>query len=338
MPTRTTPPKRGKKKTDKANGFEHAHEERPEREELSPDVQAMVDAAIDAELDPVPEEFQPAMTRLSQDLKEAARTLDRDGARQLVALYYRIQRFRIALTNRIGAKNRDETKAIKADEPIKTEPNAFVTFAAHELHTLEKNIAKAMAIFTEGQEESRWAKDVYGIGPVLAAGLVAYVDPERSVTAGQLWSFAGLNPQKKWGKGETRPFHPGLKVHAWRIGASFWRTHKSPKSFYGAMIAKRKAEEVSKNERREFRALAEQSLRERNIKDAKLKATYQDGRLPAGRLQLRAQRIGVKLFLAHWLETARKARGLPVPLPYPIAHQGHAHVISPDEAVQKGKQ
>lgn len=50
--------------------------------------------------------------------------------------------------------------------------------------------------------------------------------------------------------------------------------------------------------------------------------------LPPGRIQLRAKRYAVKLFLAHfhnkWYEIHF---GCPAPLPYPIAHLGHVHFI-----------
>ena len=70
------------------------------------------------------------------------------------------------------------------------------------------------------------------------------------------------------------------------------------------------------------------TLATKNIRDKETRAIYETGHLPTGRLDLRARRYAVKLFLAHWHEQAyRNHHGTEPPLPYPIAHLGHAHKI-----------
>lgn len=72
------------------------------------------------------------------------------------------------------------------------------------------------------------------------------------------------------------------------------------------------------------------TLIKKNIKDADTLAKYRSGHLPAGRLDQRAARWATKLFLAHyWEEGYRLHHGTEPPLPYPIAHLGHAHLIKP---------
>ena len=53
----------------------------------------------------------------------------------------------------------------------------------------------------------RWARSIYGIWPVLAAGLLAHIDIEQAPTVGHIWSFAGLDPTKKWQPKTTRPWN-----------------------------------------------------------------------------------------------------------------------------------
>jgi len=77
-------------------------------------------------------------------------------------------------------------------------------------------------------------------------------------------------------------------------------------------------------------AQAARSLEERKIKDKDLKACYEAGRLPAGRLDLRARRYAVKLFLAHLHHVMYEDHfETPPPKPYVIEHGGHVHFIGP---------
>ena len=71
-----------------------------------------------------------------------------------------------------------------------------------------------------------------------------------------------------------------------------------------------------------------EKLQTRAIKDAELRKLCESGHLPPGQLDLRARRYAVKLFLSHWHNEAyRQHFGTEPPLPYPIAHLGHAHLI-----------
>jgi hypothetical protein len=126
-----------------------------------------------------------------------------------------------------------------------------------------------------------------------------------------------------------RPYNADLKVTCWKIGDSFCKVSGRPGAYYGHVYRGRKIQEVARNNQRAFANQATKSLETRSIRDPKLRKTYEDGKLPDGRLELRARRYAVKLFLSHWWEVARKAEGLPVPVPYPIAHLGHKDRIDP---------
>ena len=210
---------------------------------------------------------------------------------------------------------------------------------------------------------------IHGIGPVIAAGLLAHINvnpwkclrpgkkgdercgpddrnPEHEGcnhnpvrTAGGVWAFAGLDPNAVWRKGGVRPWNARLKVLAWKIGDSFMKqrnmkidgvTTPHTKDFYGKIYVIDKAKRVKKNEAGGFAELAARALTERKIKDKKLRATYESGRLPDGRIEQQAQRCAAKLFLSHYFEVAYECKfGERAPGPYSIEQQKRAHYIAP---------
>lgn len=127
-----------------------------------------------------------------------------------------------------------------------------------------------------------------------------------------------------------RPWNARLKTLCWKVGESFKKVSKSEDAFYGHVYRERKALEVERNEAGQFAELAAKKLLETNIKDRDTKATYKAGRLPAGRLDLRATRYAVKLFLSHyWAVGYEIEHGKKPPNPWIVEHGGHSTVIPP---------
>lgn len=124
-----------------------------------------------------------------------------------------------------------------------------------------------------------------------------------------------------------RPFNARLKVLCWKIGKSFVMVSGNDKDIYGHVYLERKAYEQAKNEKSDYVDRAAAMMKAR--KNHKQSAIYKTGKLPPGHIDARCRRYAVKLFLAHYWETGRTLGGLPVPLPYPIQHLGHAHKIEP---------
>lgn len=269
-------------------------------------------ATAELDIDPI------STSKLSKDLKLAATNLSGKQARYLVDLYYQVQDARMAFFNQVR----------KTEEGAS---NEFLFYAGKNMEAMEKTIVKAMSIYTDEQEVSRWAKSIYGIGPILAAGLVARITLEKTFTAGGIWRFCGLDPTVTWNKGERCPWNRALKVHAWRIGSSFWKFHNRPECFYGRLIAERKEKEIQKNLAGAYAELAEKTLTLKNFKDKATIEIYKSGRLPDGRIHARAQRWGVKLFLSHWFHVFLESNGRAVPIPYAQAHlkEQHPHYIPP---------
>jgi hypothetical protein len=99
--------------------------------------------------------------------------------------------------------------------------------------------------------------------------------------------------------------------------------------FYGVIYKTRKEQETTKNNNGDFAQQAADILAKRNYNKATdAYKAYIQGRLPPAHIHARARRYAVKLFLAHLHEEMYVQKfGVAPPLPYPIAHLGHAHKI-----------
>ncbi len=145
-------------------------------------------------------DFDPdPVGRLTRDLRNAARTLSTDEARFLVDAYYAMQR------DRIRAAHQERTLAAG------DEPHDVMSWLAGQRETLENQVRRALDAYSGAQMAGMWARSIVGIGPVIAAGLLANIDIKRAPTVGHIWRFAGLDPTTKWSKGVKRPWNGSLK-------------------------------------------------------------------------------------------------------------------------------
>jgi hypothetical protein len=255
-----------------------------------------------------------SVQRLSRDLASAATTLTDDEARFLVDGYYMMQENRIRSGNQVRALGEN------------AEPNSVVHWLADQSETLENQVKRALDKYSDANPLGRWAREIVGIGPVIAAGLLSHIDINVPAV-GHVWRFAGLDPTSKWGKGQKRPHNARLKTLCWKIGESFVKVSGNDNDIYGHVYLQRKAYEAARNDAGLYGEQAAAIVEARPTH--KQAAIYKAGKLPPGHLHARAKRYSVKLFLAHYWETGRKLAGLPIPLPYPIAHLGHVHKIEP---------
>jgi hypothetical protein len=299
---------------------------------------------------------------LRADLREAAASLGKGGARQLVDFYYTMQHNRITAANQVRALE-------EAGEPCDAIKWTQAQMKANE------DMAKAMLDYYTDHETSTmglWLKGITGIGPVIAAGLIAHIDIEKAPTTGHIWRYAGLDPTVVWAKGEKRPWNARLKVLAvFKAGESFVKVQNNKKDYYGHLFAERKKLEWERNLTGQYAEQAQAKLDRVRIGEDTIARTWYTGQrrvvvpagyvdiedfirhegvevvlesvvqkettdgmpmLPPAHIHARARRWTVKLFLAHlhdvWYE--RHYHEKP-PLPYPIAHLGHVHLIPPPE-------
>jgi hypothetical protein len=262
-------------------------------------------------------EHRPAIRRLDRDLVRAAATLSEQEARFLVDAYYISQEDRKRANNQVRA--------------MAEEPHALVGWLATQSETLEGQIKRALESYSDGHPAGQWMKSIFGIGPVIAAGLLAHIDITMCPTVGHIWRYAGYDPETKWEKKTKRPWNASLKTLCWKIGQSFMKFSGNEDCVYGAVYKQRKAYEIARNERGDNADRAAKILTERKYdKTTEAYKAYSVGKLPPAHIDAQARRYAVKLFLSHlhlvWFYLHNNA----VPAkPYAIGHMDHTHFIPP---------
>ncbi len=259
--------------------------------------------------------------RLSRDLKRAAEDVGTDEARFMVSAYYQLQKMRKGTGNQLRA-------LVEAESP-----HEIIDWVHENTRRVERALVVALDHYSDSHEVGRWSKSIRGIGPIIAAGLLAHIDITKAPTAGALWRFAGLDPAVQWDKGQKRPWNADLKTLCWNLGKSFVYQSNREDSLYGPVYQKRKVLEQERNERGDFASQAAVKLKKFKIgKDTDAYKWYIQGKLPPAHIQQRAERVAVKLFLSHWHHVMWEITyGEPPAVPYAFAVLQHddRHYIEP---------
>ena len=251
---------------------------------------------------------------LSRDLRKAARTLSDIEARFLVDAYYQMQDQRIRSNNQLRSMGE--------------EPHDVLSWFGTQSETLEEQVRGALDVYSHNHLVGPWLRGVKGIGPVIAAGLLAHIDINKAPTVGHIWRYAGLDPTSKWEKGQKRPWNASLKVLCWKLGESFVKVSGREDAYYGKLYKDRKELETAANGKNAYAQQAADILVAKKIgKTTDAYKAYSIGQLPPAHIHARAKRYAVKQFLADLHhEMYVKILKTEPPLPYPIAILGHAHM------------
>lgn len=279
----------------------------------------------------------------NEDIKGYASNLSSEEARFLVKNYYIYQEMRKRSVQQSDALARDYT------------PNILLQLTSGVFLESEKIVKKALEVYTDNHPMSAWMKQIYGIGPVISAGILANIDITRAPTAGALWAYAGLDPHRPTGIGRDRlKAHPpemlpnnipSFKTHvdtkkrywnadvkrlAWIIGDLFRKFSGRPECLYGHYYLQRKEYETAKNERGDYAEYAAKQLKWKDYKENPTRTFLEAGKLSPAHIDARARRHAVKLFLSHlhhvWYV---QHYGVEPPKPFAISHLNHAHFIAP---------
>lgn len=252
----------------------------------------------------------------TRDITNAGVQMGAVEARFLVDFYY------IAQRDRIRSNNQVRTMA--------GEPSLILEFLGSQAAEREDLIKKALDSYTSASRVGQWLRSIHGVGPVIAAGLLAHIDIRKAPTAGAIWKFAGIDGVTTWNKGEKRPWNTMVKtLAAFKLGESFVKTSNSDKSFYGKLYKARKEMETAKNLAGGYADRAAYELSSKNYStETATYAALSSGRLSDGHIHARARRYAVKIFLSHLHEVMfRVILGQMPPAPFALAILGHAHKI-----------
>jgi hypothetical protein len=226
------------------------------------------------------------LQKLNRDMRQAAKIMDRNSIRYMVDLYYMTQKMRKAANSQILS--------------MEGEPNRILQWTFDSYEMVENNIKKALDTFTDEYYVGQWLKSITGIGPVISAGLMSRLDIRKAKVGTQFWSYCGLNPAKKWEKGQKCPWNMELKRLCFIIGDCFMKFHNHANDHYGKLYVLRKEEERLANEIKKFAEQAATSLREKNYgAETDARKWYEKGMLPPARIHMRAMRWCVKIFISH---------------------------------------
>ena len=146
-----------------------------------------------------------------------------EEARFLVDSYYIMQEDRKRTSNQ-------ERSMSTQDQP---EPSEILSWLRKQAQTMENQLKRALDQYSDAHPVGTWMREVKGVGPVLAAGLLAHIDIEKAPTVGRIWRYAGLDPTVKWEKGQKRPWNAKLKTLTWKIGQSFMKLSNDEECYYG---------------------------------------------------------------------------------------------------------
>lgn len=248
-----------------------------------------------------------------------AKNLSAPELRLLVSNYYQSQEMR---------KRADmQLRHLGDKDSVIKRPALISDYMANSFSDIEDQIAKALDKITDENPVARWMKAQRGIGPVLAAGLLAEIDISKAPTVGHIWSFAGLNPDQKWQEGQKRPFNPTLKVLCWKIGQSFMKQSGDPDCFYGRIYRERKEFEINRNEAG-GNAERAKTFKVKPGATKAVKDKLSAGKMPDFNIDARARRYAVKIFLSHLHAVMHwDHHGTKAPLPYSLAMLKHVHFI-----------
>jgi hypothetical protein len=127
------------------------------------------------------------VSRLNAELRQQAREMGMQQARYLVDAYYSMQEYRKSGANKMRAVDNGDTP-----------PMPLLDWLTGQFATLEVRLRDLLGNYAQGSPVGEWSLSQVGIGPVLAAGLLAYIDMGIAKTPGHIYRFAGLDPTQEW--------------------------------------------------------------------------------------------------------------------------------------------
>jgi hypothetical protein len=205
-----------------------------------------------------------------------------------------IQKARLQFGNRLDAITR-------GDDQSSPEQTVIVQRWYKRFMDLEEELDKDIAAEVKQYDIYDYVTAVKGIGPMLAAKLVAMIDIHRGTHVSSLWKYAGLavvdGKSERPTKGQKLGYNKRVRTTCFLIGESFLRSGSPYRAEYD------KAREYYAANRPDWTDLHQHNA---------------------------AMRKMVKLFLQHFWVTWRQLEGLSISKPYVNEKLGHEHYYGPE--------
>jgi hypothetical protein len=212
-------------------------------------------------------------------------------ARLLVNLYYDHQNNKQKIQNRLNTADHDgHTNLTLLQEELKS------------LEKREKDYKKLLTRYVDEHEMGGWFSKVYGVSPILAAGLLSTIDIAKANTVGHIWSYCGLDPNRSSAFDRTvdqQKYNQHLKRITWLIGYSFKTFSDNPNCLYGKLYLSRKQQETENNENKVYAETAKKYLDHSRSSNPQVREVLEQGMLTASHIDARARRWTVKIFISH---------------------------------------
>lgn len=243
--------------------------------------------------------------------------------RIIIESYYDIQKLRIAMNSRLYAYRKAGFLQICNPEPLLLKLEALEHELEHEL----KVIVEQHPLWQE------WFCDIRGIGPVMAAGVIAWRDDiSKAPTVSAFWKYHGFAPsQTRRSKGVKLDYNPKAKTHCWKVGMQLLKA----KSNYSKIYYETKPEYEN---REDIKAMHNNVIKEIKNKKGETIRIYEAAGGPKSyklHIHQMSMRKMIKRFLADTWLVWRRIEGLPVIEPYifsTAAQQkgiAHEHFVEP---------
>ena len=126
------------------------------------------------------------INKASRDTKSQIVKLGREEIKYIIGTYYDMQDSRVRANN--------QSKALDSRE----KPNELLSWLRDCDQLIEGEIKKTMEHYVKYFDIGIWLNGIMGIGPVISAGLIAFVDFEKAKTAGNIFRLADLDPSITW--------------------------------------------------------------------------------------------------------------------------------------------
>lgn len=234
--------------------------------------------------------------------------IDKSSIQKIVTSYNRIQDAKSTIES---LNNATETVPI-LDSMLAT------------LNSIDSIVKRPLSNYVQDSVVGKWASSQVGIGPVLSAGLMAYIDMEKAHSPGAIWRYAGLDPSFT----NKKSFNGELKSICWKIGSSFAKYSSKPNSFYGKLYLQDKERRTKKNEEGLYAQKAEEILADLPYKYRSDEQLLAQGKLSDEQIDAQARRFAVKIFLSHYYAIAyQEFHGEPTVRPSYITINGKKEFI-----------